>query len=1232
MPTAISAKLPSLMRALEQRFLFDGAALVDPVWLTGEPLASAMALVTSKASQVTPVEKTPADLTQSTQDNATNTSEKKSDPVIHFTPAADSSASGGASIEEKPALPQQLAMGIALGIEKLVDATYLTAQKLSSFANSEKFSLVINQNFGHAGADAIVWDQVVAKLKEALAQSELDIRLEVLPASVMNGVLGAYTMDAGDGLETIYLNAELLGNLSPLETLVAVQIEEMGHAIDHRLNGLNDSPGNEGEALSDALMVGNHPTLLNGDENDHAVLIIDGVAVDVECASPSLSTSSNIAYFENSSPIVINSSIVPSDADGTLKTATIAVISFQASDTLSFTPITSGNPHNRTGPIIVKSNANGILTLWAGNADSTATVQQWQNALRAVRYVSSSDDPAMDGATASRSIGFSVSDGTSTSNVLNSSINITAINDAPIATVTAVNPTFAEGIGSLQGSAVTLFSAASLSTVERNQTIVGMTFTASQMLDGLDEKIIIDGTPIILTVAENSTTNSGYMVNVALGSGRNIGMTTVTLSMASGIPTADAEILIQSIAFQNTKVDDPTTGNRIIALTHIKDSGGLANSGADTTPLNVVSTVNVVAVNDAPFAIADTAMAVEAGGIDNVTVGFDPSGNVLTNDTDVDLGDSKTVSALTNGVLGSAMAGSFGWLTLTKDGNYTYTVDNTNAVVQSLCTSSDWLSDTFTYTLRDSAGLSGSNTLTVMIQGMNDAPVITAMTPPASVIDGSDNERRFTPVVGTIAAEDVDGTISYAVETGLNTWGTSKTGSYGTLTISESHYRYAPDATKVNALTAGSNLTDSFMVVVTDDQGDQARQTLTFSILGANDGPVVIEASPVNLVEGDQLVIIDLLDNAHDVDSDRLSVTDILIKINKNAVSAASVGIGITDHFLTLNSDIPFFDKLSANDRLEVHISYKIYDGFIFVPTARIATITGSNDVAIITPATPSITTVQEDVALTATGKLAVYDPDSGEQALRATAQDKPLQGKYGRLSITSNGAWIYTLNNSLAIVQNLNDGQSLNDEQFTLVTIDGTGVVQLRLSVKGQDEFILPLPASSASASSGTPGADMTPMLVLAAAKTEAASTTVLTPSSLSFRSSTSAASSGIFGRPLMGALGLGFLGGSKGGALAKPDAEDPGTAINGVTDDDPVPASIPPARDRGENQEGNKIPKVGDTPADANAKVRPATALPLRDQLAVLRKPGPAPETHFRKSFNDQIRTAQRRYAVIR
>ena len=124
------------------------------------------------------------------------------------------------------------------------------------------------------------------------------------------------------------------------------------------------------------------------------------------------------------------------------------------------------------------------------------------------------------------------------------------------------------------------------------------------------------------------------------------------------------------------------------------------------------------------------------------------------------------------------------------------------------------------------------------------------------------------------------------------------------------------------------------------------------------------------------------------------------------------------------------------------------------------------------------------------------------------------------------------------------------------------------------------------------------------------------------------------------MGALGLGFLGGSKGGALAKPDAEDPdaavvkdpGTAINGVTDDDPVPASIPPARDRGENQEGNKIPKVGDTPADANAKVRPATALPLRDQLAVLRKPGPAPETHFRKSFNDQIRTAQRRYAVIR
>ena len=97
------------------------------------------------------------------------------------------------------------------------------------------------------------------------------------------------------------------------------------------------------------------------------------------------------------------------------------------------------------------------------------------------------------------------------------------------------------------------------------------------------------------------------------------------------------------------------------------------------------------------MAVNDTGTAVEAGGLNNGTPGSNPSGNVLTNDTDVDkrLGETKTVSAIrtgteagsgTAGSVGSALTGTYGTLTLNANGTYTYVVDNTNAAVQALRT------------------------------------------------------------------------------------------------------------------------------------------------------------------------------------------------------------------------------------------------------------------------------------------------------------------------------------------------------------------------------------------------------------------------------------------------------------------------------------------------------------------------------------------------------------------
>ncbi|OGB25028.1 MAG: hypothetical protein A3I66_03335 [Burkholderiales bacterium RIFCSPLOWO2_02_FULL_57_36] len=243
-------------------------------------------------------------------------------------------------------------------------------------------------------------------------------------------------------------------------------------------------------------------------------------------------------------------------------------------------------------------------------------------------------------------------------------------------------------------------------------------------------------------------------------------------------------------------------------------------------------TINVSDVNEAPTAVADTGTAVEAG----TAAGSDAIGNVLTNDIDVDTGDIKTVSAVAGvaGNVGAGVAGTFGTLTLNADGSYTYVVDNTNVSVNALRQASDTVTDTFAYTMRDTAGLTSTVNLVVTIQGSNDAPVASGAVA-GSVADTAANDT-FTNLTGSFSATDVD--------TGdTQTWsvggGTVQIGTYGTLNLNATTgaYTYVVNAAAVNALPAGSNPTDVFTATVTDTAGATSTQTLTVSVAGTNDTP-----------------------------------------------------------------------------------------------------------------------------------------------------------------------------------------------------------------------------------------------------------------------------------------------------------------------------------------------------------------------------------------------------------
>ncbi|WP_394558358.1 VCBS domain-containing protein [Aquipseudomonas alcaligenes] len=264
-------------------------------------------------------------------------------------------------------------------------------------------------------------------------------------------------------------------------------------------------------------------------------------------------------------------------------------------------------------------------------------------------------------------------------------------------------------------------------------------------------------------------------------------------------------------------------------------------------------TITITGVNDAPVVVNDTAQAVEAGGVNNQSPGVNPSGNVLTNDSDPD-GDALHVSAISGGTVGQALIGTYGTLTLNANGTYTYVVNNSLPAVQALRLSSDQLNETFNYTVSDSRGGTSPAQLFVVISGKNDAPVATNDTGTATEKGGTNNASGGSDAVGNVltnnADTDVDAGDSMAVNgirTGAEAAGGafsgigSIVGLYGTLTINaDGSYIYVinNDLPAVQALKPTDHLIEVFTYRMRDTAGATDTAELRITIDGAWDAPV----------------------------------------------------------------------------------------------------------------------------------------------------------------------------------------------------------------------------------------------------------------------------------------------------------------------------------------------------------------------------------------------------------
>lgn len=356
-----------------------------------------------------------------------------------------------------------------------------------------------------------------------------------------------------------------------------------------------------------------------------------------------------------------------------------------------------------------------------------------------------------------------------------------AVNDPPTLTTTTSTPTFTEG-----GSAVSLFSATTISTVETGQTITRLDLTVSNVTNGASEILRVDGTDISLVNGSATTATNGFTYNVSVAGNT----ATVSLTKAAGISTSLAQTLVNGITYRNSS-QDPTAANRTVTLTRIDDDGLGVAPDVNTRTLSAASTVTVAAVNDAPTLSTTTTSSATYTEGDAATSLFTATTISTIESSQTITRLDLTVSNVSNGaseilqidgtdialVVGSgttatngfaynvSVAGSTATITLTKVAGVSTTLAQTmvNGITYRN-TSQDPTAGSRTVTLTriddsgsNSAPSVNTTTLsaasTVAVSGVNDAPTLATTTSTPTFTEGGSVVSLFSATaVSTIEA------------------------------------------------------------------------------------------------------------------------------------------------------------------------------------------------------------------------------------------------------------------------------------------------------------------------------------------------------------------------------------------------------------------------------------------------------------------------------------------------
>ena len=378
-------------------------------------------------------------------------------------------------------------------------------------------------------------------------------------------------------------------------------------------------------------------------------------------------------------------------------------------------------------------------------------------------------------------------------------------------------------------------------------------------------------------------------------------------------------------------------------ITYTIDDG---NGGTSTATVTVtVSGIN--AVNNPPTAQNDDLVTDEATAINGSV--FANNGNGIDSDLD---GDIFTVTNV-NGVLanvGAAVAGTGGGLfTINANGSYDF---DPNGEFEALGVGAS-LTTTATYTIDDGNGGTDVATVTVTVNGLNDAPTAQnddLVTDEDTAINGSifaDNGNGVDsdPDGDVFTVDEVNGTLA---NVGLAIAGSA--GGLFTVNANGS-YNFNPNG-EFAALNVGDTQDTTISYTIDDGNGGTSTATVTVTVNGVGLPNQTPSAADDELTTDENTEIVGSVfdDNGNGADSDPDADQFTVSQVDGNIAGVGQFIDGTNGGRFVINGDGSYrfdpsgdFGALIAGETAQTTVTYTIDDGRGGTSTATVTvTITGA--------------------------------------------------------------------------------------------------------------------------------------------------------------------------------------------------------------------------------------------------------------------------------------------------